>query len=352
MAGYFALTWFAKIFAFYWKVGYEKRQKKREEKRLEELKWRYSHVTLDNPLLNQMRNDRTIVFMGDKGKGKSKMMNLFAKFLVNKRDENIKKNKRYLKYMNQDYLEQNAWLKKKNKLPVYANVEYIDYTTGKRNQVLQPYFEMDKKAVEGAIFCIDEISSTYGKDLYNNNDDDAVERKKNAKENSKKNRHYTDGWILGTEQDGQDIFIGIRENGYAIVHCLQTIVSLRRRGKILRLALNLLNLILPAFFTIDKNLAFRENLFFRDKTMYFLKLLLPSYISMPYYYYLEKQRINNIIQRKYRLFQTRFTYGTGEYWINYTHADLFDDNTREYKAEYDKMFDKNGNRIKKSEATA
>lgn len=346
LGGYFLVGFLIKIFAYFVKIAYENYKKKQDEKRLEKLKWRYCHVELDNPLLNQMMHDRTIVFMGDKGKGKSKMMNLFAKFLVKKREQQYKKNKRYNKYMKPEFVQQVQQLKSNKLLPVYANVGYLDYETGEKQQALKPYFEMQKKAVEGAIFCIDEISSTYGKELYQINDDDSKEQKKNAKENAKKNRHFTDGWILGTEQDGQDIFIGIRENGYAIVHCLQTVVSLRPLGKFFRKFLNILNLLLPAFFTVNLNLANKESLFLKDKIKFYLKLLLPSYISMPYHYYSQKQNINDMIQRKYRLFQTRFTYGSGEYWINYTHDDLFDDNTREYKREYDNMFDSHGNRKK------
>ena len=345
LVGYFVVTVFARLFSFYWQAGYDERKKKREEKKKEKQKWKYCEVRLDNPLLNQMRDDRTIIFMGEKGKGKSLLMSLVAHFLWAKQLDNNKRNKRYNHYMKPEYVASMQKLNDAKLLPVYSNLDLMDYETGFKNQELKPYFELKKKAVEGAIFCIDEVSSTYGKDLYNDNEEYDKEDKKDLKENSKKNRHFTNGWILGTEQDGQDIFIGIRENGYAIVHCLQTNKRLQLKGKILRKIKNFFNLCLPALFTVNIKSLMQEQLFWNGKIKLVLKLLLPSYFSLPVSYYTKRQNIYNQINRKYLLFETRFTYGSGEYWIRFSNNDIFDYNTREYKKVYDAMFDENGDRI-------
>ena len=344
LVGYFLVGFLIKIFTIIAKNYFDNYQKVKDQKRKEKLKWRYCHVDLDNYLLNRMMQDRTIVFMGAKGCGKSLFMNLFAHFLVEKRIEQDKKNKRYNKYKNQERLEENKFLEENNLLPVYSNLEFADYETGAKSQELEPYFEMHIKAVQGAIFCIDEVSSTYGKDNGDNEplDDDT---KKAVKENSKKNRHFTNGWILGTEQDGDDIWKGIRENGYALVHCLQTIVHISKFGKFLRSTANFLNIILPAIFTVNLKEVFRKQLFLNGKVKTFFKLLLPSYFTLPYEFYTQKERINEFIKYKFQRFSIRFTYDSSEFYITFTHDDIFEYDTRIYKKDYDAMFDENRMRI-------
>ena len=348
LIGFLAVSLFSRLFSFYWKAGYDKRQKKREERKKERQKWKYCEVRTDNPILNLMMKDRTLIFMGHKGKGKSLLMNVVARFLWQKRLENNKKNRRYLKYKKPKYLEDEKRLEAEKKLPIYSNLDFQDYETKFTKQELIPYFEMQKKAVEGAIYCIDEVSSLYGKEIYNDNEEFEKERKKDIKENAKKGRHYSNSWILGTEQDGQDIYIGIRENGYAIVNCIQTTVKILPTGKMLRFIKNFLNFILPAFLTINPCVAFSEQMFFSGKVQTFFKLLLPSYFSLPIQYYDKKQAINDKIKRKYQRFEVLFQYSGGEYWIRFGHESIFDYNTRAYKDEYDKMFDENGNRIKET----
>ena len=345
LVGYFGVSVFSRLFSFYWKAGYDRRQKKREERKSERLKWKYCEVTLDNPLLIQMMSDRTIICSGDKGAGKSLVMNAIAHFIWKKRLYYNKRNHRYLKYMKPKYLEVEKKLEQEKKLPIYANIDFVDYETGYKKQELEPYFEMQKRAVEGAIYCIDEVSSYYGKDLYNNNDEADKNKKKDIKENSKKGRHYTNSWIIGTEQDGQDIYIGIRENGYAIVHCIKTNVRLLPMGRFLRKLCNIFNFILPAFCTVKLKEVLSEQLFTSGKIKTIAKLLIPSYFSMPVQYYNAKQSINNRIKRKYQRFEVLLQYNGGEYWIRFGHESIFDYNTRAFKDEYDKMFDEKGNRI-------
>ncbi len=344
---YFMLLWLTKIIGYRAKqvvqIRYEQRQLRKAERKKERAKWRYARVKLDNPLLNQMMKDRTIVFMGHKGKGKSLMMNLVAHFLWKKRLKQNKKNKRYNKYKNPGYLIEEAQLKQDKLLPIYSNLKFVDTKKQLKTQELIPYFEMQLKAVEGAIFCIDEISSLYGKDIRNDEDVDE-NTKKSIKENSKKNRHYTDGWILATEQDGEDIYKGIRENGYALVNCLETVVSMRPWGKFVRKLKNAWNLLAPGFLTTNFFRLYKDELFVSDKLKLSLKLLLPSYITLPVEYYSKKQAINNKIKRKYQRYTVRFTYGTGEYWIRFSNRDIFEYDTRAYKQEYKDMFDEEGKR--------
>ncbi len=351
LAGYFLVILLTKILTHYLKIYSEWSKKKREERKKEKAKWRHSKVGLDNQLFNELYNQRTIIFMGNKGAGKSLMMNVYARFLYEKRSQKNEDNARYNKYMKPQYVRQEEILEQDEKLPIYSNLDFKDYDSCATSQDLTPYLHMDRQAVEKSILCIDEVSSTYGKDLYND-PNVSEEVKKRIKEFTKKNRHYTNGWLLGTEQDGDDIFKGIRENGYVLVQCLQTTVKISKKGKILRRILNTWNLFLPGFLTVNLAKVYREKLFFRDKILLTLKLLLPSYFMLPCSFYTRRQQINDWIKHKYQVYQTRFGYNGQEYYIKFTNNEKFDYNTRAYKDEYDNQFDEKGYRKDKDNEVA
>ena len=335
------------IFVFYWKQGYEERKKKRLERKKERLKWRYAKVKLDNPLLNQIISNRFIICKGGLGKGKSITMNLIAHFLVKSRERQNKKNVRYNKIMNYEYFVQEKTFKKNNILPIYSNLDFVEKK--KHKQDLLPYLCLQKRACYKAVFCIDEVSSMFPKDMYYATAGQSNPLLDEMKELFKKNRHYTNGWILGTEQDGDDIFIGFRKNGYALINCLGTAVKISTFGKILRKILNFFNLILPAFLTANYARLLRENLFLKDKCLMLLKMLLPSYYLLPKEYYTRKQEINNFIKLKFQKYATKFQFENNEYYIRYTNKDIYRYDTRAYKNEYAQLFDKNGERKKINE---
>lgn len=332
------------MYMFHYKEHYEKRKRKNEEKRKKKQKEKYSKITLDNKLLNSITSNRFIVFKGGLGKGKTIMMNLVSHFLVKKRTMENTRNARYLKYMQPNRINVEKLLIKNKCLPIYSNIDFIDEKKF-RNQELLPYLCLQKKAVNQSIFCIDEISSLFPKEMYYETVGRESPTLKGVKELFKKNRHYTNGWFLATEQDGNDIFIGFRKNGYALIECLGTIVQISKFGKFKKTLHNIKIFTLPAFFTINYARVFNQCLFFNEKVKVIFKLFLPSFFSLPKEYYTQKLEFNNIINYKYQRFLTRFQYQTGEYIIRYTNNDLFQYDTRFYKSEYDKLFNKNGDRV-------
>lgn len=331
-----------KVFWFYWKQSYEERKKKREARKQEKLKWRYAKVTLDNPLLKQIISNRFIICKGGLGKGKSITMNLIAHFLNETREEEKRKNARYNKVMKPDYVKQELELKEQDLLPIYSNLDFAE--NGMKKQELLPYLCLQKRAVQKAVFCIDEVSSLFPKDMYYSTAGQENPLIEEMKELFKKNRHYTNGWILGTEQDGADIFIGFRKNGYALINCLGTTVSISPFGKFARKCLNFLNIILPGFITANYTRVFKSKLFLKDRIITAFKLFLPTYFLLPKEFYSRKQEINNAIKLRYQRFATRFQFESGEYYIRYTNKDIFRYDTRAYKDEYSSLFDKQGNR--------
>ena len=341
---YYALKIAINIFAFYWKAGYEHRKKKREAKKIEKQKWKYATVNLDNPLLNNILSTRFIVCMGSLGKGKSITMNLLVHFLVEKRKAEDKKNKRFIRIMKPKYNESEQMLEQQGLLPVYSNLEFKDRENCFKSQELMPYITLHKKGVQKCVFAIDEISSLFGKDIYYDRELATSDLVKGMEELFKKGRHYLDCHFIGTEQDGEDIYKGFRQNGYAIINCLGTIVKISKKGKFKRKVKNLFNIILPAYLTVDTQRLMSKQLFKSDKLKTILKLLLPSYFLLPVEFYTRKQKINDKIKEKYQCYQTRLQYGTGEYYIRYTNKDIYAYDTRAFRYEYDALFNNKGER--------
>lgn len=324
-----------------YKAEYEERKKKAEAKRLEQLKWKYAKVTPDNFLLNSIINHHEIIMSGEPGKGKTIMMNLIAHFIVIKSEQEFNQLKRYYRIMRPDYYRERLWLIKQRLLPIYSELELKDHN-GAHNQDFWPYFLLQRKAIYKAVFCKDEFGEDFGKDFFFQQQGvkDVVDE---ITKLFRKIRHYLNGWIVGTEQDKDNIFIGFRRIGYAKVTALGTVVQLSPIGKFKRSLLNLCNLILPGFMTINYSRAYRF-VFKRDKVLTFFKSLLPSYFFLPKEYYTRKKEIDDKVKYKHQRFTVRSQFDTGEYFIRFTHQDIYIYDTRAYKDEYSAMFDKHGNR--------
>ena len=331
----------ATIFSTYWKSSYDTRKRNREQKKLEKLKWQYAKVSKNNYILEKVTQTRFIIFKGSWGKGKSILMNLVAHYLWEKELNNINSQLRYNRIMRADYLSEYEALTQENLLPVYSNLDFIQGNTLK-SQELEPYIKLKRRAIQKAIFCIDEFSSLFPKEMhYESYNDPQINE---MKEFFKKSRHYTNGWILGTEQDGEDIYKGFRKNGYAVVTALGTVASLPPKAKLIRKIKNIFNIVLPAWMTTKVKQLFAEELFVKYKFNLFFKLLLPSYFLLPKCFYQKKQDISNKIKEKYMRFQTLLEYDGQQYYLRYTNDDIFSYDTRAYKHEYDAKFDEQGNR--------
>jgi hypothetical protein len=350
----FAGSVVSKVVAFYWRAGYEDRKRTREQRRQEKAKWKYAQVGANNLLLERIIQTRFIIFKGSWGKGKSILMNLVAHYLYAKELDSIQQQLRYNKIMRPDYTREYFALRESGWLPIYSNLDFIvgeNSATQLRSQELEPYIKLQQRAIQKAIFCIDEFSSLFPKELYYENQANQNPELTEMKEFFKKNRHYTNGWILGTEQDGEDMYKGFRKNGYALVTALGTTVSLPNKAKALRSFKNLFNKLAPACFTTNVKQLFAEELFVKEKIKLFFKLFLPSYLCLPKCYYQRKQDIHNKIKEKYLRFQTLLEYDGVQYYLRYTNNDIFAYDTRAYKHEYDELFDSNGKRKMKNEST-
>ena len=338
------LFFLAQLILHFIKSRHEAIKKKIEQKKQEKEKWKFAKIDENNVLLNQITQSRFIIIQGTWGMGKTILMNVIAHFLYKRNSLYNQKNNRYYNYCNKDFLKSLDDLEQKGLLPVYSNLDFVDYETKKRSQEIEPYIKLQKKMVAKAISCIDEFSSTFPKDMYYTNIKGDNEVILEQIELFKKYRHFTDGWILGTEQGGQNIYIRFRENGYVLITALGTVVKLTKWGKFKRIVLNLFNILLPAFLTINVRLERQKVLFKEDLFKFYLKLLIPAYFSFPVNFYNKKQKISNYINLKYQRYITKFEFNGKQYFFKYTNKEKFSYNTRAYQNEYDSKFDSNGNR--------
>lgn len=348
----FAVSIASKIIVFYWRAGYEDRKKKREQKRIEKQKWKYAHMGQGNPLIENIIKDRFIILEGNKGAGKTLVTNVIAHYLFERQEVFNKKHRRYNKVMNPEYVSDYKKIIDSGKLPIYSNLEFVEEDKKRtlKSQDLIPYLTLRKKAIYHPIFVIDEFSSLFPKEMYYENQANPSPIVAEMKELFKKDRHYLNGWILGTEQDGEDMFKGFRQNGYARVRALRTVVSLEKKGKFVRGFKQFWNMILPAFLTLNMRKIRKQELFLKNKITSFFKSLLPAYFFFPKAYYIKKQELSNKINYKYQRYLVHLEFNGAEYIIRFTNDDIFQYDTHAYKHEYDEKFDKNGNRKQIKEA--
>ena len=331
----------AYILGFHYLQNYEVRKKKKEAKKLEKQKWKYARVTSDNPLLNSIvNNGHFIVIAAVPGAGKTIMANLLTKFVLDKREEDLHRKRRYYKYTSPKTLEEEQVLIEENKLATYSNLD-IKGNGNRTNKELMPYLLMQRKAVQKCVFLVDEIGNYMGKDLLY-----AGVRGNPLVENLEKIfrfiRQYLNGYIIATEQDGENIYIGIRRIGYTSLFCSSTVIQLSKFGKRILKLKNFLNFILPGFMTINYKRVFNNILFKADKVKTIFKLLLPTYFMLPKEYYARRKNIYAKVCKKYQRFITKFTFNNAEYYIRDTNADIYEYNTRAHLNEYNNSFNKDG----------
>ena len=322
----------------------ENNAEKHKQQKIEKEKWKYKKAKLDNPVLNSITKSRFIVCKGEWGHGKTLMMSFILHFLYQKQQEKAHKQRRFMRIMLPEKLKEREQLENNKLLPVYTNLDvFVDRETGFHADNIYPYLFQAKKAVEGGLFGLDEIASDLGKSLYYKSkpDDPVIEE---LNELFKKFRHYINGWFVGTEQDGVDLYVGIRKNGYALVDCKETNKRLPWYAKFLRKTLNICNAILPGMITADVRKLFLREFWTIDKVKLFFKLLLPTYFTLPVEYYTRRTQIYNFVNNNFLLFRVRFEFAGKEYWLEFRTKDFFEYNTRAYQGEYDKKFDSNNER--------
>ena len=325
----------------------EAKKKKKEDAKEAKIKQKIKHVGLDNYFLNLLTKNRTIIFKGFLGAGKTMAMNLVSHWLYSKILYNDRKNKRFNEIMNPGRLEVVAELNKKNVLPVYSNNPFKDRDSGKVSQDVMPILYQDIKSCEGSIKCLDEMAKNLPKSLYQENLKNPDPKLKELKDYGEHHRQYDNGWLLGTDQSGQDIWIGLRNSGYALVDVKNTDVTIAKKGKKIIRKANIKNTLGLGWFTGRPFEYIDSQLFLIDKIKAAFKLLLPTYYSNAVRYYKNRIETYEKVKAQYQRYEIDLVYQGRNYTLEFGNESIFVYDTRAYQVDYDTKFDKNG--IRKNE---
>ncbi len=335
----------------------EKKRLKKEKKQLEKKQKKYRVYKSNNALFSRIiKKHRTIIFKGPPGAGKTSLMELFTRFILDMFERNEKRNYRYNRLMKPNFIKQREYLKENKLLPVYTNMEGVEHpiTGFKAMTNLDEVFKQRKKANTPCVLQIDEFNDSYGKELRHDMDAEKdVEKKrdyKGIKRSATKPRHYG-FYILGTDQQGDDIIYIFRNIPHCDIEAKETKLELLRAGKRKQRRLILLQKLLPGWFVSERQKMYAQCLFGWQKFKLFFKLLLPGFLCNEKQFYINRDRIYSHINKKYTIMKTLWMYEGDHYWTYYKPTQSLKYDHLEYKSEYDDMFDADGNR-KPQEAKA
>lgn len=342
----------------------EKRNKKLELKKQRQEKKqsfkqnkKYRIYKSNNQLFTNIVNEnRTIIFAGKPGSGKTSMMQLFTRFLVDRFEYLEKKNKRYYKIMKPKFLEERAFLRQNKLLPVYTNMESVRHPKNNYKPMtnVDEILKLKKKALTPCILQIDEFPNEYGKelrfDVMAEKDPEKLRDYEGIKKAVTKPRHYG-FWILGTAQDEDDIVYIFRKVPHLVIKVEKTKFTISQIGKFIQRMLIFLQKFLPGWLVSNPKKMFAETLFTYQKIILFFKLCLPGFFSNEKQFYINRNKIYEKIKESFGYYKTLWNYGGVYYWTYYKTSQSLMYDHLEYASEYESMFDKEGNR-KKIGATA
>lgn len=320
----------------------EDKRKKKEEKRKKKEAEKFCKVNLKNPYLAQLTAQYNIIVWGRLGSGKTIFANLLCHYLNMKYTKEDKRNRRYNKYMREDYVSDLKKLDNEGLLRVYSNIGIKEGE--KVNSELWPYLTQQRRFIEKGIIFTDELGTSLGKDLYFSDAKNSVEVERIV-EMSRYARQNCDVKWIGTEQSCDNIFKPIRDRGFTEIEALKTYVSISKWGKFKRFVLASSRLILPAFLTLNVRKVFEKQLFKKNKALTFLKLLLPAYFLLPRDYYVSKTKTYAKIKKKHTRFATLINFYDKPMLFKFSNKDIFEYNTRQNRAAYLRQFNKEGIRI-------
>ncbi len=325
-----------------YKMRLQEAKEKQKEHEKERLKHKYSKVTLGNKILDRITKIHIIIFDGVAGSGKSLLMSLFCWYIYQRWRRKNRKDKRLNKYLKPDYVHQVQELKDNKLLPVYSNLTMTDNKGYSSHGDYEMYMYQYKRIIEGGILAIDEIGEVLGKMYYWTARNDP--NSKDVSELGRFIRHFIDGYIVATEQNGSNVWCELRGYGSAGVTALNTTVRIARRGKFLRMLCNAALFLLPGMCTLSWLRMWRQELHTRGRILLLIKMLLPAYFAKPRDYYVRKVNINKRIKSHYTRYETVFAFADKEYLLKFSNKQKLDYNTRARQNVYADKFDEAGNR--------
>ena len=329
-----------------WKKNYDKKQEEKERKAEEEKRWQNCRLTPDNPFLLNLTKIHLIMIEGAAGAGKTTAMDMVLYWLNMRRLIDLQTKSRFYSYMNEKYLDFVQRRLNNNFIPFVASNFDIEDKDGLRNDEVMQYITKDKQAIEGMALALDETASELGKNLYHvAQKDDKLKLMLNKIKNfGEYIRHYINGYLIVSDQAGSDLYVGLRQLGFAKVTAHETIVRILPRGKFIRRVKQNFLKYTPAIFTSLKTCLLMQ-LTKKQRILTVLKsLFVPLYWLLPREYYRRAIAINKAVKEKYTEYRLLLSYNGWYQWFVFGNESLFKFNSRYKREEYLSSFDENGNK--------
>lgn len=335
---------------FIWKKKQEEKYNKKQLKKEEKRKNKNRTVKANRRLfLRIIRYFRTIIFKGPPGAGKTSLMELFTRFILDEIERDDRRKYRYYKLMQPWKIKEMAWLKENKKLRVYTNLDHVKHPISgfEAMKDVQAVFEHRKKAITPCVLQMDEVSDLYGKEMAQEvlhvKDPEKKANFKGIKNSAKKPRHYN-WWNLSTDQAGGDLVYIFRNVPHAIVEAIKTEYGIAKEGKRLQKWLIFKQRVLSGWFVSNYKKMYAETLFLSQKIKLFFKLFLPGYFCNEKQFYINRDEIYREISENYSVKKTLFRFEDTYAWVQYKRSESLDYDHLEFKNEYNNEFDKDGNR--------
>lgn len=329
---------------YLWEQKQKEKEKQIQLSREESKRYEDAYVTLQSSYLQNITNkSRIIMFGGEPGNGKSLSMDMMAKWLYDRQQWIDRKNKRYNTYMRPDYLKQKQRLIDEGLLTVYDN---LGMTLGDlKTQPVLPVLEMLTQAIQGAVLALDEAGHYYPKEKYFEllkTKDMALKRKYDKLiEFVRFIRHYIKGWLLMTEQDEENLFIGMRRTGYARIKQIACSVYITAAGKRVSKLKHFKNRWLPAWLVGKPLESLKGKRTFAAKAFNLFKLLLPNWFNA-FIYYEKARMIDEDVEKKYTEYKVLWEYEGRQRYQIFNNNQIFKYNTRSRQKDYTVKFNNQG----------
>lgn len=324
----------------------EVRKKKIEMKQAE----KGSAVGPNNKYMNEIISKaRIVLFNGTQGSGKTITMNGFTKWMYDKQQLQLRKQKRMLHFLNPEILFMHQKIVDQELLSIHSNIPFLLDKLKTQDNVVQVLSQLEK-AVQRAILVFDELGDLFPKTKWNelnsrNANPEEVERMKAIVEFARYIRHYIDGYLFATEQDKENFYIGIRRFGYASVTCEKTWHPFGKFGRALRFVFNFINTWLPGWLVGRPLLAMRAELSVPRKIIRAITLILPNWFN-GLIYYTSKTKYNTKIKKRFTSHKVLTEFEGKKQFLVFKHNQIFDYDTRNRAGDYQERFEKNGTRKK------
>jgi hypothetical protein len=315
---------------------FNKKQAKKKEKKENYIK----KISLKK-LTNRVTSTLIVVIWGIAGSGKSITTMAIAKQRLVNYYKYAKKKIEEWSYTNPQKVQEYLQLKQNGEIPIVSNHE-VEYK-GSKSLDLDTVLLRQRKAPYLATHIGEEFGEIFGKARYHNRTPE--ERVQDALRaiSIRYGRHEHSGVYLFNEQDKNNIATEFARYGYTAVFCFKKpIFKTFFIWKILKEISLAINLILPGYLYGANFDSYNQELFQKERILWWFKSLLPACISRKDLYFKRKNKIKAIFKFLFERITIFPEHEGQKFKTKYNHWNMFAFVSTYHQKDYLKLFDENG----------